>query len=87
MEIEESREYYMDISAVLTQIGVTHASSPASQAQDRLSRKDTKNATGRRSPSANSTSPTGDEGGNTGGSTSRQGAVLPCCSSVVVSLV
>ena len=67
MEQEEAREYHMDLTAILNQIGVTRASGSTAQSQERLSRKDTKNPAGRRSPSAHSISPTGEDTGTTGG--------------------
>ncbi|KAK7482059.1 hypothetical protein BaRGS_00026751 [Batillaria attramentaria] len=68
VDLEESREYYTDVSNILAQIGVSSA--PTSSRQERLSRRDTKGTSGRRSPSAHSVSPTGEE--NTGSTTTRK---------------
>ncbi|KAK7109057.1 hypothetical protein V1264_013170 [Littorina saxatilis] len=72
MEQEESREYHMDLSNILTQIGVTQTHSTASL--ERQSRKDNKTTSGRRSPSAQSILPTGEEERGTGGAISKKGA-------------
>ncbi|XP_076434592.1 cilia- and flagella-associated protein 46-like isoform X2 [Babylonia areolata] len=72
VEQEEPREYHMDISSILNQIGVVRSGALTSTSTERLSRKDSKNVSGRRSPSAHSISPTGEE--LAGGGTSRKSA-------------